>query len=386
MSYQLASKSWDEKEYQAIMGVLSDDYYKMGSICKNFEEAYAEWNGAKYAVFCNSGSSANLLAVAAMHHDPRQAQDERKEILVPAVSWSTTYYPITQMRYEPVFVDVSEASFNICIEDLKSKITSNTKAIFAVNLLGNPCNYKVIKSLCEEHNLYLLEDNCESMGAVYKEKKTGTLGNIGTHSTFFSHHMSTMEGGICVTDDELTYEIMKSLRAHGWVRDVDNKELFYSYFQKPKSDFDEFFHFVLPGYNFRPTEVQGAIGIQQIKKLDSFITARLENAMYLKSLLSQHHQRIHLQTEEDGAVSSWFGFGLLFENQTAKNEAAQTLINNGVECRPIVSGNMLRQPVFSGYMKAEKLPGAEKIHDCGIMVGNHQFPIKEQISFLMDLL
>ena len=232
MKYPLASKTWDEAEYQAVMKVFGGDYYKMGSYCKQFEKAYAEWAGTKYAVFCNSGSSANLLAIAALRHDPRFLTDKRDEIIVPAVSWSTTYYPVMQLGYKPIFVDICDKTFNIQIEDLEKKITPNTRAIFTVNLLGNPCDFGALKRLCEQHNLVLLEDNCESMGASYHGKKTGSHGLIGTQSTFFSHHICTMEGGICVTDDELTYELLKSLRAHGWIRDVENEALFYTYFEK----------------------------------------------------------------------------------------------------------------------------------------------------------
>ena len=141
-----------------------------------------------------------------MRHDPRHQEDKRDEVIVPGVSWSTTYYPVTQLGYKPVFVDVSEQTYNISAEQIEQKITPNTRAIFAVNLLGNPCDFESIQALCDKYNLILLEDNCESMGRHIMVKKTGTHGHIGTHSTFFSHHMSTMEGGICVTDDELTYE------------------------------------------------------------------------------------------------------------------------------------------------------------------------------------
>lgn len=384
--YSLASKSWNETEYQAMMGVLSGDYYKMGAVCKKFEQDYAKWTGIKYAVFCNSGSSANLLALAAVRYDPRHKSDQRNEIIVPAVSWSTTYYPVTQLGYTPVFADVSAKTFNLSIEDVERKITPNTKAIFAVNLLGNPCDFDALKSLCSKYNLILLEDNCESMGAEYKGRKTGCHGHIGTHSTFFSHHISTMEGGICVTDDEFTFELIKSLRTHGWVRDVENKELFYKYFEKPESELYEFFHFVLPGYNFRPTEVQGALGIEQVKKLDGFIETRIKNIRYFESALKELNVDIHLQQEQPNGKSSWFGFGLLCPHQEARNSLVQTLNKNEIECRPIVSGNMLRQPVFAQFATPEDFPGAEKIHECGLMIGNHQFPIQNQIDYFISTL
>ncbi|CFR05123.1 DegT/DnrJ/EryC1/StrS family aminotransferase [Yersinia frederiksenii] len=386
MKYSLASKSWNEAEYQAMMSVFSCDNYKMGAICKQFEKEYAAWTGAKYAVFCNSGSSANLLALAAMRYDPRSRNDQRNEIIVPAVSWSTTYYPVTQLGYTLVFADVSAKTFNLSIADVERKITPNTKAILTANLLGNPSDFDALNALCSQHGIVLLEDNCESMGAEYKGKKTGSHGYIGTHSTFFSHHMSTMEGGLCVTDDELTFELMKSLRAHGWVRDIDNKELFYKFFEKPQSELYEFFHFVLPGYNFRPTEIQGALGIEQVKKLDGFIDARIKNAQYFQNALQKLNLNIQLQQEQTNGKSSWFGFGLLCADAKARDDLVQILNDKQVECRPIVSGNMLRQPVFSNFGNPKEFLGAEKIHECGLMIGNHQFSIQSEIDYFINIL
>ena len=178
---------------------------------------------------------------------------------------------------------------------------------------------------------------------------------------------------------------MKSLRAHGWVRDVDNKDLFFSHFEKPSNDFYEFFHFVLPGYNFRPTEVQGALGLQQLKKLDGFIEARIKNARYFQEKLEEHGFDFKLQQEENQSASSWFGFGLLCSDRQSRDNLVQKLNQNSVECRPIVTGNMLRQPVFSGYARAEDFPAAERIHECGVMIGNHQFPIKEELDYFISL-
>lgn len=386
MKYPLASKTWNETEYQSVMKVLGQDFYTMGSYCRQFEEAYAEWAGTKYAVFCNSGSSANLLALSAIRNDPRHQSDKRNEIIVPAVSWSTTYYPVAQLGYDLVFADICDKTFNIQIEAIEKKITANTKAIFAVNLLGNPCDFAALRRLCDLHNLVLLEDNCESMGAIHGEKKTGSHGLIGTQSTFFSHHMCTMEGGICVTDDELVYELLKSLRAHGWVRDVENHELFYTYFDRPKSELYEHFHFVLPGYNFRPTEIQGVLGIEQLKKLDCFIENRVINAAYFKKTLQSLDIDIDMQIEQAGGKSSWFWFGLLCSNKEKRDNLAKLLMKHDIDCRPIVSGNMLNQPVFSKYLKSGRLPNAERIHDCGLAIGNHHFCAKKQIDYFADIL
>jgi len=385
MKYELASKSWDASEYQAVMNVFSKNMYKMGGYCSSFEEEFARWTGAKYAVFCNSGSSANLLAVAAIRNDPRNNFNSKNEVIVPAVSWSTTYYPLTQMGYKLKFVDVDPMTFNINIDEIERSISKDTCGIFSVNLLGNPCNYASIEDICDRNNLWLLEDNCESMGAMYDGNKTGTFGDISTHSTFFSHHISTMEGGVCTTDDELTYELLKSLRAHGWTRDVSNQGLFYSYFEKPKNEFYSSFHFVLPGFNFRPTEVQGALGIEQLKKIDGFVNQRKANAEYMIKKIEKF-DFVKIQKVEKNADSSWFGFGLIFKNISIKEKAIKIFFESGIEVRPIVSGNMLRQPVFKNLNQSPSFSGADKIHDCGVMVGNHQFEIFDQIDLLVEAL
>ena len=385
MKYPLASISWDQKEYKAAELVFKEDFFTMGKYTQEFEKRYADWAKVNFAVFCNSGSSANFLALAACLYDPRKDLKQGDEVIVPAVSWSTTYSPIIQLGLVPKLVDVKLEDFNLDFKKIESSITSKTKAIFAVNLLGSSCNYDEIKKIISKYNLILLEDNCESMGASFGSKKTGTFGSISTQSTFFSHHISTMEGGICCTDDELLYEIMKSLRAHGWVRNVENKNLFYKYFDRPENDLEEKFHFVLPGFTFRPTEVSAAIGIEQIKKIDNFLVNRRKNAAYFKERLENTKHPISLQKET--GLSSWFGFGIIANTEKDKKNIINKLIKNKIEVRPIVSGNMSRQPMFS-YLKYEpsEFTNSEIIHNNGFMIGNHHFDIKEMIDLFFSVL
>ena len=214
-------------------------------------------------------------------------------------------------------------------------------------------------------------------------KKIGSFGLIGTHSTFSSHHIATMEGGVCVTDDALAYDIMKSLRAHGWTRDVSFPDTFYQYFEPAQSDFLNKFHFVLPGYNMRPTELSAAIGIKQLDKIDGFIENRRRNASIFTEIAGKHSDKFTMQKEI--SKSSWFGFSLIFHTNELRTKAIDVFQKYSIECRPIVSGNMLRQPVFSNLnLDAKAYLGSEIIHDKGIMVGNHQFDIEEELS-LLDL-
>jgi CDP-6-deoxy-D-xylo-4-hexulose-3-dehydrase len=385
MKYPLASISWDSKEYQAAMKVLSGDMYSMGKYTEEFEASYAAWAGVKYAVFCNSGSSANLLALAACLYDPRQDLSVGDEVLVPSVSWSTTYSPIQQLGLVPKLVDIGATDYNICPTLLEQSITSKSKVVFAVNLLGVSCQYDKIDAVCKRNGLILLEDNCESMGATFDDRKTGSFGLISTHSTFFSHHMATMEGGICCTNDELLSEILRSLRAHGWVRNVKNKELFYEYFPRPQNELDEKFHFVLPGFNFRPTEISAAIGTQQVRKLDGFIASRRKNAKYFQDRLAASSVPLTLQYEH--GASSWFGFGLVAESAEQRTLITNHLLQSGIEVRPIVSGNMARQPMFSGLnLDPVSFGNAEIIHSRGFMLGNHQFNIEPMIDLFFSTL
>ena len=187
------------------------------------------------------------------------------EVIVPAVSWSTTYFPLQQYGLKVKFVDVDRETLNIDLKKLKTAITDKTKVILAVNLLGNPNDFDEINSLIGERNIALLEDNCESMGAMYNGQFSGTFGVMGSFSCFYSHHISTMEGGVVVTNNEDLFHIMRSLRSHGWNRGSPDSGLFEA--RRKNDPFAGAFDFVLPGYNVRPLEISGAIGIQQLKKL-----------------------------------------------------------------------------------------------------------------------
>ena len=218
MRYPLAVSTWGDEERHAASEVIASGNTTMGAKVQAFEGAFARYFGSRYAVMSNSGSSANLLAVAALFYRKVDPLLRGAVAIVPAVSWATTYYPLTQYGLKLRFVDVDRETLNVDPSALSRAIDDDVRLIFAVNLLGNPADYDAIKRLIGERPITVLEDNCESMGARFKDRYTGTFGKIGTFSTFFSHHMCTMEGGVCVTDDPELYAIMMSLRAHGWTR------------------------------------------------------------------------------------------------------------------------------------------------------------------------
>ena len=378
--YPLATSTWDEAEYGAIQRVVEGGRFTMGPAVRAFEAAFAEYFGAAFGVMVNSGSSANLIAVAAAVYDRRLDLSRGDEVLVPAVSWPTTYYPLAQYGLRPHFVDIDIDTLNVDIDLLESQIGPRTKAIFSVNLLGNPNDLPRLRRIAEDRGLILLEDNCESLGARSGGMFAGTAGLVGTFSSFFSHHIATMEGGIIVTDDEALYQSMVSLRSHGWTRELPRRN---SVFDKTGDDWDDLFRFVLPGYNVRPLEIEGAIGIEQLAKVPQLIAGRRANAVLFRERFAGVPE-IRLQREID--ESSWFGFSLLLEGKLAgrRAELVRALTAAGIESRPIVAGNFTRNPVMQ-HMDAivpEALPVADKIHSDGLFVGNHHYPIPSQIDLL----
>ena len=246
----LACTTWDHEEMNVMQEVITSGIFTMGDNVQKFEKQFAHYHSSKYCVMVNSGSSANFLMIAALFFTTGKNKLEKgDEVIVPSVSWSTSYSSLYYHGLKLRFVDVDQDTLNISAKNIKNAITNDTKAVMAVNLLGNSCEYKEIISLCEEHNLILLEDNCESLGAEYENKKSGTFGLVSSCSSFFSHHISTMEGGLILTDDEEIYHILLSIRAHGWTRNLPQDNLICS---KSKDPFYESFRFILPGYNVRP--------------------------------------------------------------------------------------------------------------------------------------
>lgn len=382
IKYSLSNDTWDNKEIEAINRVIASNHFTMGKEVAAYEKAFAKKFGSKYAVMSNSGSSANLLAVSALIYSGRLKKGD--EVIVPAVSWSTTYFPLEQNGLKIRLVDIDIKTLNIDLKQLEKAINPQTKAVFAVNLLGNPVDFDKLSEICKKHKIFFFEDNCESMGASFKGKKAGTFGLLGTYSTFYSHHLATMEGGVTVTDDEELYHYMLSIRAHGWTRNLPKTSSLYT---KNDDDFYESFQFIMPGYNLRPLEMEAAIGIEQLKKLDKFIKIRKENAEIFKSKMYKD-PRFMIQNET--GISSWFGFAIILAPTIAgkRDKFIKALKKAGIEVRPIVAGNFAKQPAFK-YMNASisgVLSNADYIHENGFFVGNHSIPMKEQLNLLIKVL
>lgn len=383
MLLPLATTTWDEKELNALQTVIDSGMFSMGRHVKEFEVEFAQFVGSKYCVMVNSGSSANLLAVAALFFVKENKLKAGDEVIVPAVSWSTTYYPLQQYGLKLKFVDIDKNTLNIDLNELQSAINEKTRAIFAVNLLGNPINYNELNEIIDGKNIILLEDNCESLGAKFNGKQAGTFGLLGTYSSFFSHHISTMEGGLVVTDDKELYHIMLSMRSHGWTRHLpeDNEVC-----KKSSNAFKESFRFVLPGYNLRPVDMSGALGKEQLKKLPEIVQGRRKNAKHFIEVFSQI-EGISIQKEI--GESSWFGFAIICdEGELVRDDLVTELVKAGVDCRPIVAGDFTKNEVmeFFDYELHGKMSNASKVDEAGFFIGNHHYDISKEITQIASII
>ena len=382
MKYPLACDTWDKKEIDAIQEVIKGGRYTMGPKVKQFEKEFCDYFKCENAVMVNSGSTANLLMLALLKEKYKLGGN----IIVPAVSWSTTYFPVYQYGFQLNFVDVNKDTLNIDVDKVEAAIDAETCAIFAVNLLGNSCDYKRLNEIAEKHGLMLIEDNCESLGAINTDSDmyTGTIGHMGSFSFFFSHHLQTMEGGMIVCQNGEDADYLRSLRAHGWCRDLPDNSKIY---QKTGDPFKDSFTFITPGYSVRPLEMSGAIGSVQLKKWPEMRRQRILNAEYFTN---KFKDLFGVRIQKEIGSSSWFGFSIILENHLKgkRNELVKKLRENGVECRPIVAGNFMKNPVidYMTYLDHNDYDNANYIHDHGLFIGNDVRDLKENIDMVYDII
>lgn len=385
MFYELAAPSWGPEEEAAAKAVIESGFYTMGAHVKAFEEEFAAYHGVKHGIMVNSGSSANLIAVAALAYKAERPLQRGDEVIVPVISWATTYHPLQQYGFKLRFVDVDLQTLNIDVTQLEKALTPKTKAIVAVSILGNPAALDVMRAFADKHGLYLLEDNCESMDAELNGKKCGTFGHLNTFSFFFSHHISTMEGGMILTDDTELAHLSRSLRAHGWTRDLPSDS---PVFQKKGNDFFEAYRFVLPGYNVRPLEIEAAIGREQLKKLPGFTARRRKNLALFQSLFGDDDRFI---IQRENGKSSAFALTIILNpaKKIDRNKVFSALKDADIGYRIITGGNFLRHDVIKHYdyeVVGGAVPNADTAHDHGFFVGNHPFDVTLQITRLREVL
>lgn len=349
---------------------LTSTWVTMGKKVKRFEEMFASYIGMKHAIMTNSGSSANLLALTLLDLKPGD------EVITPALTWATTVFPIAQVGATPVLVDVDRDSYNLDINALLKAVTHRTRAIMPVHLLGNPCDMDAIMGIADRFGLHVIEDACEAHGAEYHgdypARKVGGFGDISTFSFFFSHHISTIEGGMVLTNDLGMADICRSLRAHGWIREMSTRDAI----AQANPDVDQRFLFAHPGYNFRPTEIAGAFGIHQLPRLDGLVEMRRRTAGFLNAALGRYGHWLALPGERAYTKHSYFAYPITVKEGApfTKAELASFLEGKGLETRPIESGNMALQPAMKriNFRVSGTLNNADYIHRNGFFFGLHQ--------------
>lgn len=384
MFYELAAPSWGQEEIDAIQRVVASGRFTMGEQVAAFERAFADYFGTRHAIMVNSGSSANLVGIAALCHKQDRPLQRGDEVIVPAISWATTYHPLQQYGLRLRFVDVELDTLNLDVSKLEQALTPRTRAILPVSILGNPAALDVIRAFADAHGLYVFEDNCESMDAELNGRKTGTFGHLNTFSFFFSHHISTMEGGMILTDDTELAHLSRSLRAHGWTRDLPPDSPVY---QRRSQDHFEAYRFILPGYNVRPLEMEGAVGLEQLKKLPAMTAARRRNLALFQSLFAGDERFI---IQRENGKSSSFSFTLILNPAAGldRRKVFAALAEADIGYRIITGGCFLRHDVikYYDYDIVGGIDNANLAHDCGFFVGNHPFDLTPQIERLHDVL
>ena len=360
--------TYGREEIDEAIDSLESGWVTMGAKVKRFEEMWADYIGVEYAVMTNSGSSANLLALSCLGLKPGD------EVITPALTWATTVFPIAQVGAVPVLVDVDLDTYNISPGAVERAITPRTRAIMPVHLLGNPCALWNIMQLASIHHLHVVEDTCEAHGATLDGHKMGQWGDFGTFSFFFSHHISTIEGGMIVTSNEQLAELCRSKRAFGWIREYTEGHRNHIAAEHPT--IDPRFLFLDAGYNFRPTEIQGAFGIHQVPRLEGFIQHRRENAAYWNRELAQFSDYLRLQEERPGTRHAWFAYPVMVKPNApfSRDDLVKHLEARGLETRPIEAGNIAVQPAMKHikHRVSGSLINAQYIHDHAFFFGNHQ--------------
>jgi len=378
--YNLVAPNWDSREIKAINKIVKSGYFTIGKNVEEFEKKFSKKQKIKYSVMVNSGSSANLLAIYSLFFLKKNPLKKGDEVIVPALSWSTTYAPLAQLGLKIKIIDIDIDTLNVNFDLLQKNITQKTKLIIAVSILGNPAELFKIKDLCKKKNIHLMEDNCESLGAKLNNKNTGTFGLVNTNSFFFSHHINTIEGGMVSTNKEEVYHNLLCLREHGWTRRLPNSK-----FYKKSINYEDY-NFVLPGFNLRPTEINAAIGLVQLKKLDNFINIRRKNMKLFQKSFSNNK---YFYIQKENGLSSSFAFTLVLKEPYKKlrSKIIKKLRKQKIEFRLITGGSISLHPYIQHFdFKKTSLKVTEYIHKYGFFVGNHPKNLSNEIKHLSEVL
>ena len=366
--------------------ILSSHQLSMGEICAEFENDFANYQGRNNAILFNSGSSANLALLQALKNLGLFMEGDK--IGFSALTWSTNVMPIIQLGFIPIAIDCDVRTLNVMSYTLEERLKENEiKALFITNVLGFAGDLEVIKKICDEKNIILLEDNCESLGTILTSGRTGNFGFASTFSFYVAHHISTIEGGMVCTDDENLADMLRIVRAHGWdrnLKEAKQTELRKKY--KIENDFFSKYSFYDLGYNLRPTEITGFIGNYQLKFLEYIIKQRAKNFEILKQVVANNDDLLSVNTSHIQTISN-FAFPVICKSILKREKYIQRFNKAGVEVRPIIAGNVLRQPFFNKYCKTKfNLSNSNHIHECGFYFGNYPELTENDLSVLKDCL
>jgi CDP-4-dehydro-6-deoxyglucose reductase, E1 len=346
-----------------------------GEKVKEFEAAFAKKVGSRYAVYVNSGSSANLIMLYALKV---MGKLPKNRVALPAICWATDLAPLIQFGIEPVLLDVAPG---LVQDDFTLSRMRDCDAFLCVSALGFVEDYGLIRAICNDYGVTLVEDACESLGSKYSNSYVGTMGLMGTFSFYFSHHISTIEGGMVVTDDEECYTVLKMLRSHGWSRDIDPARAGMLKTVFGVSDFNEKFTFYLPGFNVRGTDLQAMLGLEQLAKLDGLVQTRNENYYHYEKYMPRD-LKLTRGDYSKGYLSN-FGFPIASKN---RNAIAKALSDGGVECRPLISGSMALQPMWRHYVnKKTDTRYADSLTDTGMYLPNHGGMGEKEVKYICNI-
>jgi CDP-4-dehydro-6-deoxyglucose reductase, E1 len=395
--YDLLENGFSNEDISIGKKVLNSKRITMASYTRKFEQVFARKLGVKYALMVNSGSSANLLATFAAGNPLKKNHLNRgDEVLIPALCWSTSIWPLVQFGLKPVLVDIDIQTLNINIEDLIKKITKKTKAIMLINVLGISSDLFKIKKIANKYKLIIIEDNCESLGSRLKNKYLGTFGDYGSYSFYYSHQITSGEGGMITCNKKEDYDILFALRSHGWLggtRHYKRSLKSYNQYAKQNPQLDPRYIFINSGFNLRPTDIQAAIAHNQFNRLDKLKKFRNINRNLLINKITKskkwnnQFQFISIPQDID---PSWMGLPILLsERFKNKKKKFMTILDKmGIETRPIISGNFANQPAAKLYKlckKNEKFENSQKVQDLGFLIGLHTRKIsKSNLKLIHD--
>lgn len=349
-----------------------------GPITLDFEEKYSKWLGRKYSVFVNSGSSANLLMLSALQQGDYL---KNNKVVVPSVAWATDLSPVIQLGLEPILCDSNMEDLSVDLEHLEKIFQEESPSVLMfVSVLGLVPNMDELVNLCDEYNVILLEDTCESMGCEYKGQKLGTFGKMASFSTFFGHHISTIEGGLISTDDFKLYELLLSIRSHGWDRDLSSETQSHLQQDWDVSKFDAMYTFYYSGFNMRSTDLQAYIGLAQIDKIDDWGKKREHNYNLYFSLIKNDYWR---PKSHHNSLTSNFAYPIISPH---RDKIVKELQKNKVEVRPMICGSMGTQPFYVKKYGELKLPKVSIIDEYGFYVPNHPSLSEEEVKFICDII